>query len=215
MERRRDLASILRRHGALAIEDDVYWQLRYEGPSVPALWSYAPENVIYLSSLSKTFAPAIRAGIVVMPKEFRDAALRIKQGMDMHTSMLGQAVASEFLIGAESVTHVELLRVAYRKKRDQLLDALQNYFPPSFHWVRPQGGGLFVWVSGPPELDSSALLPAAIKAKVAYMPGVGFHADPVLGGANTMRLSFASGPADSRPSVVALAEIVTRGGHGW
>jgi 2-aminoadipate transaminase len=65
--RRARLARVLRRHGALANEDDVYWELRYEGDPVASLWSYAPANVVYLTSLSKNLAPATRAGILVLP----------------------------------------------------------------------------------------------------------------------------------------------------
>lgn len=211
--RRADLASVLQERGTLAIEDDVYWQLRYEGDPVPALWRWAPDHVVYLTSLSKMLAPAIRVGIVVPPAPLYAPAVVLKQGVDMHTSVLGQAVAAEFLTSVEGVSQTRKLIDGYQQKRDTLLSALHAHLPPEFSWIRPHGG-MFIWVTTPSGMDTAALLNAAIAAGVAYLPGGPFHVDPAVGRA-TLRLGFAQPQLiDIEPAVSRLAQLLTRAAHG-
>ncbi|TDQ00694.1 PLP-dependent aminotransferase family protein [Labedaea rhizosphaerae] len=87
-DRRADIAEVIRRFGTLAIEDDVYADLRFRGEPVRSLYSHAPDNVVYLTSMSKTVAPALRLGIATMPPKLLDAVLRLKPGIDMQTSTL-------------------------------------------------------------------------------------------------------------------------------
>lgn len=213
VNRRADLATVLRERGTLAIEDDVYWQLRYEADPIPALWQWAPDHVVYLTSLSKTLAPAIRVGIVIPPAPLYAPAMVLKQGVDMHTSVLGQAVAAEFLTSEEGAAQTRRLIERYHQKRDTLLAALHTHLPSTFSWTRPHGG-MFVWVTGPGGTDTAALLNAAIAAGVAYQPGGPFHVDPAVGRA-TLRLGFARPQAvDIEPAVSRLADLLTRACHG-
>lgn len=211
--RRMDLAHVLREREAIAIEDDVYWQLRYEAEPISALWRWAPDNVVYLTSLSKTLAPAIRIGIVVPLAPLYAPVLALKQGIDMHTSLLSQAVASEFLTSTEGADHVQTLIVKYRQKRDILLAALDARLPSTFSWSRPSGG-MFVWLTAPDRVDTSALLPSVIAANLAYQPGGPFHVNPGAG-RSTLRLGFA-GPAatDIEASASRLTELLIRAAYG-
>lgn len=210
--RRAALARVLARWEALAIEDDVYWQLRYEGDPVPALWRWAPDHVVYLSSLSKTLAPALRIGIVVAPAPLRPALVVLKQGVDMHTSVLAQAIAAELLTSAEGAAHVRAVIAGYHKKRDVLLAALDAHLPDRYSWEPPLGG-MFVWLSAPAGLDAAPLLSAALDAGVAYQPGGPFHTDPDTG-RNTLRLSIGQAPGAEIDAAVATLATVLADAHG-
>jgi 2-aminoadipate transaminase len=88
-----------------------------------------------------------------------------------------------------------------------MLESLDQYFPKSATWTRP-GGGFYVWVTLPPEIDTKALMPKAIVAKVAYVPGSAFYADGL--GSWSMRLSYCHPtPERIREGVKALGYLLT------
>ncbi|WP_307867777.1 PLP-dependent aminotransferase family protein [Umezawaea beigongshangensis] len=212
-DRRREVAEVLRRHDALAVEDDVYWDLRYRGEPVAALASHAPEHVVYLTSLSKTLAPALRVGITTMPPLLLEAVLRLKQGIDMQTSALAQAVATEALGSPEFETHLTHVVDVYGTKTALLQTALRAHLPDGFRWSDPDGG-LFTWVEGPDDFDADELLPRALDAGVAFLPGSVFHtADGA--GRNSMRLSIAGAAvADVERGAGTLASLCGAGRRG-
>ncbi|WP_019932488.1 PLP-dependent aminotransferase family protein [Nocardia sp. BMG111209] len=206
-ERRARTAEVIRRHRMLAIEDDVYVELRYRGAEVPALTSFVPEFCAYLTSLSKCVAPALRIGITTMPQPLLRDVLVLKQGIDMQTSSLTQALAAEFLGGPERAAHRQRLVEHYAAKLDRLAGALGEHLGPDFRWTVPDGG-LFVWVEGPPDFDAGAVLPAALDHGVAYLPGSHFYADGGADRGNTLRLSFSAVPiGDIDRGVAALARV--------
>lgn len=211
LTRREEIASVILRHDVLVIEDDVYTDLRYRGEPVPTLWSLAPENTLYITSLSKTFAPAIRIGIVAMPSGLSNSILALKQTIDMQTSALCQAVAAEFLEGGYADTHLARLIDTYSRKLDILTDSLGKHFPQGFCWEKPDGG-MFLWITGPPGFDADAILDDAIAEDVAFLPGSFFYADSGDNHHNTMRLSFVN-VADDKidEGIMRLATICRKG----
>jgi 2-aminoadipate transaminase len=72
-----------------------------------------------------------------------------------------------------------------------MLRALTEHFPPGATWTQP-AGGFYVWVTVPAEFDTSALLPAAVERRVAYVPGTAFYPDGA--GRDKMRLAFCYPP---------------------
>ena len=101
---------------------------------------------------------------------------------------------------------IKVYREVYRERRDALLDALTDLMPAGTTWTRP-AGGLFVWAGLPEGLDSKAMMPRAIAARVAYVPGTGFYADGT--GTGHMRLNFSfSEPARLREGVRRLAGVL-------
>ena len=174
------------------IEDDVYVDLRYRGAPVPAFHSFAPGHTVYITSLSKTVAPALRIGITVLPPGLLDPILALKQGIDMQTSALNQAIAAEFLGSAAGSEHIAHIVQSYGTKLRTLQSALRTHFPAGFSWTDPEGG-MFVWVEGPANFDTEALVGPALQAGVAFLPGSMFFAGPAAP-RNTMRLSFAEVP---------------------
>lgn len=206
--RRAEVAEVIMRHNALLVEDDVYTDLRYDGAPIPAFWSFAPENTVYITSLSKTFAPAMRIGIVAMPPHLLDSVFAFKQSIDMQTSSFCQAIAAEFLAGPGTSAHVADIVKLYARKLDELAGALDDHLPGEFRWSRPEGG-MFVWVEGPHTFDADAALRRALDAGVAFLPGKTFYTNPDAH-RSTLRLSFA-GVAEDRigPGIELLGALCT------
>jgi len=139
------------KYGIPIIEDDPYGQLRYEGEHLPPLVvldrenlrrdsGYSIGNVIYLSTFSKTLAPGLRLGWIVAPPEVISKLVQLKQGADLHTSTFVQMVAYEAARDNFLDEHVKLIRRVYRERRNVMLDALREFFPPEVSWTRPMGG---------------------------------------------------------------------------
>ena len=203
LPRRRELVGLSDRYGIPIVEDDPYGQLRYEGQHLPPLVVLDAElhndhqngryrgGVIYLSTFSKTLAPGLRLGWVVAPTEVIQRLVMAKQGTDLHSSTFDQMVAHEVARSGFIDQHVARLREVYRRRRDVMLQALEQVLPPEtgVRWTRPHGG-LFLWVTLPESLDASRLLETAVEEKVAFVPGVCF--DPAGLVRNTMRLNFSN-----------------------
>lgn len=205
LERRRAIAQIIQNRDALLIEDDPYSPLRYRGEALPPIKTFAPENVVYISTLSKVFAPGLRLGFCVAPGLIRRWMVLVKQGVDLHTSTFNQALAAEYLSGGYLDRHLPKIIALYRPKQEAMLNALDAYFPAGFHWSRPEGG-MFLWVEG--ALDTEALYYKAIARNVAFVPGRYFFTDRTEG-LGTMRLNFTmSDTATIDRAVATLAAVI-------
>ena len=211
MTRRRAVANIIRKHGALLVEDDPYGDLRYEGIALPSLKSLAPDNVVYIGTLSKVFAPGLRLGYCVAPNAIRNWLVLVKQGVDLHTGTYSQALAAEYIAGGYLDRHLPRIIELYRPRKEALLNALARSFPEGFRWSRPEGG-MFVWVEGPAGTDMQRLYHEAVENGVAYVPGQFFFVDQDAG-RHTMRLNFtmADGPTLER-AIELLAEVMRHRG---
>ena len=196
VSRRMRLADIIQRHGLLAVEDDPYGDLRYSGSSLPPLKLFAPDNVIYVGTFSKIFAPGLRVGYCVAPEKVGRWLTLAKQGVDLHTSTFCQALAAEYLAGGYLNAHLSRITACYKPRLDAMLQAMENGFPDQITWSRPKGG-MFVWVQGPEWLDVETLYHQALEKQVAVVPGKYFFTDPRQGG-GTMRLNF------TQPDVPAI-----------
>ncbi len=187
-ERRASIAGLLRRYDALLVEDDPYGALRYRGRSEPPIQMLAPEHVIYVSTLSKVFAPGLRIGFCVAPSVIRRWLVIVKQGVDLHTSTFNQALACEYIGGGHLDRHLPSIIELYRPRREAMLAALARCLPQGFRWSRPEGG-MFVWVEGPAGIDMEQVYHRAVERKVAFVPGTFFFAHAGEG-IETMRLNF-------------------------
>ncbi len=183
--RRHELVLLSERYGIPIVEDDPYGQLRYEGEHLTPLIvldrqnmgsddDYSRGNVIYLSTFSKTLAPGLRLGWMVAPPNVIAKLVQIKQGADLHTSTFTQMVAYEVARDNFLDGHIKLIRKVYGERRNVMLQALEEYFPPEVSWTHPQGG-LFLWVTLPEGMDSHRVFEAAIKENVAFVPGDSFY----------------------------------------
>jgi 2-aminoadipate transaminase len=205
--RREAVAGILRRHGALLLEDDPYSDLRYAGERVPPIKSLAPENVVYVSTLSKTFAPGLRVGFCVAPEPILRWLVIARQGVDLHTSTLAQALSAEYIRGGHLDRQLPRILSIYRPRHQAMLAALERHMPEDFRWSRPEGG-MFVWVQGPPSLDVARLNTRLIERGVAIVPGKYFfvhHED----GEGTFRMNFtAADPPTIDRAIAVIADAI-------
>ena len=194
LARRKLLVETAQAHGVPIVEDDPYGELRFEGEHLPSLRSLWPEGVIYLGTFSKILAPGFRLGWLVSPPALYDEFVFAKQPADLHSSTATQMATYEVCKRDGFLeAHVEKIRDVYRERRDVMLRALEQHFPPDCRWTKAQGG-LFVWAELPPAIDTRELLAEALEENVAFVPGESFHPD--RGGHNTMRLNFSNVPPE-------------------
>ncbi|MFC4631813.1 PLP-dependent aminotransferase family protein [Promicromonospora alba] len=204
-ERRPQLLEICRRHGVLVVEDNPYGLLGFDEEPLPALRSYDSDGVLYLGSFSKTFAPGYRVGFVIAPHAVRDKLVLASESAVLSPSNASQLAVATYLETCDWKAQIKAYRELYRERRDALVGALGEHLP-SASWNVPKGG-FFVWVRLPEGLDSRAMLPRAVTARVAYVPGTAFYYDG--SGADHMRLSFCfPTPERIREGVRRLAGVV-------
>ncbi len=207
-ERRMKIAAIIKKHDALLIEDDPYSALRYRGDDLPPIKSLAPDNVVYVSTLSKVFAPGLRIGFCVAPALIRKWLVVVKQGIDLHTSTLNQALAAEYLSGGYLEAHLPNIINLYRPKQEAMLCALENYFPDCFKWSEPEGG-MFLWTEGPRGFDMETVYWKAVARKTAFVPGKFFYTRAGEG-LETMRLNYTMADEDTIDKAVKiLSEVIS------
>jgi 2-aminoadipate transaminase len=207
VERRMEIAAMIKKHDALLIEDDPYSALRYRGEDLPPIKTMAPDNVVYVSTLSKVFAPGLRIGFCVAPAVIRKWLVVVKQGIDLHTSTLNQALAAEYLSGGYLETHLPNIINLYRPKQEAMLSALESYFPDSFKWSKPEGG-MFLWAEGPAGFDVETVYWKAVERKTAFVPGKFFYTHPDEG-LETMRLNYTmADEATIEKAIRILSEVI-------
>jgi 2-aminoadipate transaminase len=210
--RKRALLQLAATYGLPIVEDDPYGELYYEGTRPPILAAMDAEmhgelrHVLYLSTFSKLLAPGLRVGWAAAPKEIVDKFAHAKQGLDLHTGSLSQTVAYEACRDGLLDRHVSTIRATYHARRDTMLSALEQHMPQGVSWTRPVGG-MFLWLTLPPEIDTATLLRASLEQKVAFVPGATFYANG--GGTNTLRLNFShSSPPRIEEGVSRLAQSI-------
>jgi 2-aminoadipate transaminase len=150
--------------------------------------------VMYLGTFSKILSPGIRLGWVVAPPPVLEKINLGKQAADLCTSTLSQLMVQAYFEEARWGDYVESLTEIYRARRDTMLDALAEFFPPEAEWTRP-AGGLFIWATLPDFIDTTDLLARALRDNVAFVPGEAAYLDGR--GRNAMRLNFSASDEDS------------------
>jgi DNA-binding transcriptional MocR family regulator len=186
-ERRPEIVEICQEAGILILEDNPYGLLGFNGETTPALRSLDTENVIYLGSFSKTFAPGFRVGWALAPHAVREKLTLAAEAADLCPPAFSQMMVSRYLTTQPWREQIKAFREMYRERRDAMLSALTDLMPEGTTWTKPDGG-FYVWVSLPPGIDAKAMLPRAVTARVAYVPGTGFYSDGF--GASSLRLSY-------------------------
>jgi len=204
-ERRPQILEIARRHGVLVLEDNPYGLLGFDGDPIPALRAADDEGVVYLGSFSKTFAPGYRVGWAVAPHAVREKLVLASESAILCPSNASQLAISAYLATCDWKGQVKAFRELYRERRDAMIGALSEHLPDAT-WTVPNGG-FYTWVKLPEGLDAKAMLPRAVTARVAYVPGTAFYADGQ--GSDHMRLSYCfPTPERIREGVRRLAGVV-------
>lgn len=213
LERRERLLDLTAQYGVFVVEDDPYGQLRFSGEHLPSLAELMlrrtggdPDrsHVVYCSSFSKTLAPGLRDAWVMAARPITERLVLAKQGADMHTPTLNQMIVTELLPLLPQ--QVDKLRHSYADRAGHMLAALERELPAGVSYTTPQGG-MFLWLTLPEHVNTTAMLPRAVERQVAYMIGECFHA--LGGGHNTMRLCFSTAsPQDIDRGIAALAQTI-------
>jgi 2-aminoadipate transaminase len=204
--RRETLAKLAAEHHLLVVEDDPYGKLRYRGTDIPPIkhWDETGQ-VVYASTFSKTIAPGIRTGWLIAPPEIFKRLLILKQASDLHTSSFDQILAYLYLTNNDQAAHLNKIRRCYGERYDVLDSTLRSAMPAGYSWTKPEGG-MFLWITGPKELDSLELLQRCIAQKVAFVPGRDFF--PADAGRNFLRLNYSnSTPERIREGVGRIAAL--------
>jgi 2-aminoadipate transaminase len=200
-ERRLALVDLAERYGFLIVDDDPYGALRWEGDAPPALSSLS-DRVVTLGTTSKVLTPGLRVGWSIAPAPLSHDLVVLKQAADLHTSSLGQQLAAALLTEPGFLgPHLSGLRARYRAQCDALVTALDAELADRLVFHRP-AGGMFLWATLTDGTDTADLLPRALAADVAFVPGAAFSVDHPHD--HGLRLSFATAP----PAL--LEEAVTR-----
>ncbi|GGE53091.1 aminotransferase-like domain-containing protein [Actibacterium pelagium] len=196
------------------IEDAAYQSLRFDGEALPPILALEIAKkgdidkcrTIYCGSFSKTLSPGLRVGWVCAAEEVIQQLVLQKQAGDLHSPTLNQ-IAIEKVARRHFLSHVATIKSAYRARRDAMLAALEKYMPEGVDWTRPEGG-MFIWMTLPPSMDSQDIFKTAVEEKrVAFVPGSPFYPDGT--GANTMRLNFSNANEDMiTEGVSRLAEVI-------
>lgn len=205
-ERRKRLLELSREYGFLVVEDDPYGRLRYDGGHMIPLKAL-DSRVIYLGTISKVFAPGLRTGWIVAPRDVLARINLAKQGTDLCGSSFDQIVVEHYFTDTPWEKTLQKFLDVYRERRDAMLGALDEFFPPEATWTHPDGG-LFVWVTLPDYVDTGSMLGAALDAGVTYVPGDSFFPDGVTG-RNCMRINFSyETPENIIEAVRRLAKVI-------
>ncbi len=187
LEHRQKLVDIAREFDILIVEDSPYRELRYEGDSVPTIYSLDKARVLHLGSFSKIMAPGFRLGWIFGEPQVIDKIYVCKQALDLCPPVFDQYVAAEFLTSGRLDENLKKSVATYKTKRDTMLATLQETMPQNITWTHPEGG-LFVFMTLPEGFDAVKFYDVALDAGVAYGAGKFFTPDGSL--ANTMRLNF-------------------------
>ena len=205
--RREAVIAVCREHGLPIVEDNPYGELWFDAPPPKPLLARWPEGVVYLGSFSKILAPGLRLGYIVAPPALYPKLLQAKQAADLHTPGFNQRVVAEVIKDGFLDQHVPTIRARYHAQRDAMLAALARELGPTgAEWTQPVGG-MFVWVRLPEGLNAQALLPKAVDAGMAFVPGAPFYAGEP--DARALRLSFVtSTPEQIDQGMAALGRVV-------
>jgi 2-aminoadipate transaminase len=192
LDRRRALLDIAARHGVPIVEDDAYRDLRFEGEPVPTLHALDREGlVVRLGTFSKIVAPGVRLGFVLASPAVieRVAAFKLEGSTNGFASM----VVGTFMKSGGLAAHIEMLRAAYRARRDAMYQALTREMPPGVTWTRTEGG-FFLWLTLPPQADMAKVTARAAEERVIALAGT--ECFPDGRGTHNLRLAFSLQPPD-------------------
>ena len=204
-ERRKALVALAQKHGLPILEDDAYFDLRFDGEKVPTMYSLDDQGlVMYCGTFSKTMAAGMRLGwCVAAPNVIsRLTGMKSDSGSNAFTSY----VAAQFCGSGALQEHISELRPLYKHRRDVMLAALEEHMPEGATWTTP-AGGFVIWLTLPEGVACAPLAEAAMKRGVGVSQGVMFFANG--GGEQNVRLSYSfNDDAEIQKGIAILGELV-------
>ncbi|KRF08921.1 aminotransferase [Arthrobacter sp. Soil782] len=188
-DRRQRIVDICRAHNILILEDNPYGLLRFDGHPLPPMRAENPDDVIYLGSFSKIFAPGVRLGWALVPRHLHRRFYLACEAVVLCPSPLTQMLVSAYLSDYDWQGHLANTRSLYSERCSTMLKGLAAHLPEGVSWTTPDGG-FFVWVTLPEGVDTYPLLYQAIDAGVVFIPGAAFT--PSDEPSNKLRLAFSA-----------------------
>ncbi|HEV2635879.1 MAG TPA: PLP-dependent aminotransferase family protein [Actinocrinis sp.] len=191
--RRAAILDVCRELDVLIIEDNPYGLLSFDGTCTTAFHGLDPEQVVYLGTFSKIFAPGMRCGWIAAPAPAAAALRRTTEVLALSPSALAQAALAAFHAKSGWSDLIGAYRESYRERCDLMCAALERELGPDspWRWDRP-GGGFYVWLRHRDGVDTGKFLEAAAAHGVSYVPGVHFS---IAGEhAHGLRLCFSFAP---------------------
>ncbi len=177
LEKRQKLLQLADKYNFFIIEDNPYGELRFKGEDVASIKTMDDNyRVIYVGSFSKILSPGIRVGWVIAHNEIIEKIVVVKQVNDVHTNVLSQMMAVEYMNKYSIDVHIEKIRELYGRRCGFMLDCMDKYFPSFVDYTRPEGG-LFIWCTLPEGYDTIEVMKESVKHKVAFVPGYTFMVD--------------------------------------
>ena len=214
LERRRHLIELAHEHDLFILEDDPYGLVRFEGEPLPTLFELdsaaggGGERVAYASSFSKTVAPGVRVGYLVLPPELAARVEARAVSTYISPPFLTQATVFEFLERGSFEPNLVRVNGLLKLRRDAMLAALDRDFPDTASWSRPQGG-YFLWVDLPPDIRADDLQIAAEGVCVTFVKGSDFFTGH-LAGEHELRLAYSFvSPEEIAEGVSRLAPLLS------
>ena len=185
LERRERLAQLAYHYNFFILEDDAYVELAFEREHLPAIYSFAPERTIYLSSFSKIIAPGIRLGWAIASEDVIRRLNTFFQGSK--ASVFSQEIVAQLFNQLSFEDQVNRLITTYRSNRDVMVAELRNYFDEELSFEIPDGG-FFVWIQFPEGVNTAEFVQDAQERGVSFIAGNQFFITSE--GARFARLSF-------------------------
>ncbi len=205
LEKRKKAAALAEQYGVVVAEDDPYHDLRYEGKELPTIKSFDQAGfVVFLGSFSKVISPGLRVGFMAAEPGLLRKCVIAKQSSDLHTALLNQAICAEYIAQGLLEKHIRDICRSYGVQLSTMLEGLKGI--DAFTWVTRPEGGLFIFASLKEGMDALQLLPKAVDAGVAYVPGTHFYAGG--GHENTLRLNFSMADPETIRKGLALLKGV-------
>lgn len=207
-DKRKRLLSLADKYDFYILEDNPYGELRYKGEAVPTIKSMDENGrVIYAGSFSKTLSPGLRIGFFSAKDEILEKMVVTKQVTDVHTPVLNQLIACDFVTKHDYDAHIQKSCDLYGRKNDLMLSCMDEMFPEYCSYTRPEGG-LFLWCTLPDSFDSSEIFKAGVEKKVAIVPGSSCMVDQAKK-YSSFRLNFSNTSDENiKKGIERLAHVI-------
>lgn len=171
LEKRKKVLELADAYDFIIFEDNPYGELRFSGDEVPTMKSMDKNGrVVYFGSFSKILSPGLRLGFVSCDLALMERMIICKQVEDVHTNVLSQMIAYEFVTRYDIDAHIAKLRQVYGEKCNLMMECMDKYFPACVTHTSPEGG-LFLFCTMPEQYDTKAVMQKALEKGVAFVPG--------------------------------------------
>lgn len=199
VEKRKRLVELAQEHDFVIFEDDPYRLVFFEEPASETMLDMDDSgHVLHASSFSKTVSPGVRVGYLVGPEETISDLAEYANSIYISPNMLAESVVWELCRSGKLEENIEKVNTALRERRDALVSSLHELIPEAR--FDPPAGGYFLWLDLDDDVDTEALLGGAEAEGATFVAGPDFM---ISGGKSSLRLSFASVPADQIPEGIA------------